>query len=294
MEMQTISASDDLGNIQTMMAGFGALCIVIFLFAPMTGGQSGPGSMIYMVAGSGEQWPMLLFAFLSAFLVYYRLFLWASVAGIGVLLTSMPVIWQILKTDLFSPAIPASIYSYPHHSAVGLSALHFLALSAGILLLCAASGWGIWLEWKGKRRHALSATVLMPRRFDPRAINPQATIGFCYFCGTKNPLSRNQCLQCSANLSWMGSALPAVSSKPVQPAKPKQDFWAMSPIDWTVWGVGIISFIAWPLGLILFFVYSRNGDDKGNAALIGACVALLIFVARLVYTMSTVGHLIGN
>lgn len=113
MEMQKFSSTDDIGNIQTMMAGFGALCILIFLFAPLMGEQSGPGSMIYMVEGGGEQWPMLLLAFLGAFLVYYRLFLWASVAGIGVLFTSIPVIWQILKTDLFSPAIPEPIYSYP-------------------------------------------------------------------------------------------------------------------------------------------------------------------------------------
>jgi len=58
-------------------------------------------------------------------------------------------------------------------------------------------------------------------------------------------------------------------------------------VDWSVLAIGIISFLLWPLGLILFFAYSKTDDEKSNAAIIGAGLALALIVVRFIFIMAT-------
>jgi hypothetical protein len=65
----------------------------------------------------------------------------------------------------------------------------------------------------------------------------------------------------------------------------------LETIDWGSWGVGLLSLLVWPLGLVLFFSYSRNGDEKANAALIGACIGIGFLLLRLLLTMVRVSSM---
>jgi hypothetical protein len=178
--------------------------------------------------------------------------------------------------------------------SVTFSRFQIFALLVGSLCLITALVWILCLEWETQwnGRPAKSTSTAPLRRFDPRSIDPLATTGYCYNCGTKNPLSRNQCLQCNVNLSWLGASPPTIPSKTISRPQPKQDFYAMPSIkmDWSVLLIGILSFLLWPLGIVLFFAYSKTDEEKGNAAIIGACLALALFVLRFIYIMATAVH----
>jgi len=272
-------------KIQTWAAIVGAVFIVLFLFIPLPDGNSSSSSnVIYMVNGTGEQWPMLLFAILTAVMVYFKIWYGAFVSGICILFTTLPLSWRYVSMGMYS------VFYNSRPQIISLSPLQLFLLALGVIALCVTPCLGIWNKWSEEIRKASAKPS--PRRFDPRSINPLATMGYCYNCGTKNPLSRNQCLQCNVNLSWLGASSPVVATKSVPRPKPKQDFYAMPSIsvDWTVLGVGIISFLLWPLGLVLFFAFSKTDEERGNAAIIGACLALALFVLRFIYLMATAVH----
>jgi hypothetical protein len=94
------------------------------------------------------------------------------------------------------------------------------------------------------------------------------------------------------NLPWLRSSPAPLPAKPVQRQNAKQDFFVMPSlsVDWTVLGIGILSFLVWPLGLVLFFAFSKTDEEKGNAAIIGACLALALFVLRFVLLMAKAVH----
>lgn len=275
------------------MAVFGAFCVLIFAFSPLPSISSSPGSAVFMVEGHGEQWPMILFALSIAILVYFQVVYGALAAVIGFCLSLLSVMYQFYS-GTYQPIRNIIMWGiFARADSVTFSKFQIFALFVGALCLVTATVWVLWLEWEAQwnGRPAKSTSAAPLRRFDPRSIDPLATTGYCYNCGTKNPLSRNQCLQCNVNLSWLGASSPAAVSKTIS-AKPKQDFYAMPSIsiDWTVLGIGIISFLLWPLGLVLFFAFSKTDEEKGNAAIIGACLALALFVLRFIYLMATAVH----
>ncbi len=63
----------------------------------------------------------------------------------------------------------------------------------------------------------------------------------------------------------------------------------LDDVDWGWWGIAAISLAVWPLGLLLYFAYSRTGDEKGGAAIIGAGIGLILMALRFVFIMSKVG-----
>jgi hypothetical protein len=292
--MESFLHSEEKEKFQTWMAVFGAICVLIFAFSPLPSISSSPGSAVYMTEGHGEQWPMIIFALSVAILVYFQVAYGALVTAIGFCVSLLSVIYQFYS-GTYLPIrniIMWGIFARAH--SVTFSKFQIFALFVGSICLIASTVWVLWLEWETQwnGQPAKNAAAAPSRHFDPRSIDPLATTGFCYNCGTKNPLSRNQCLQCNVNLPWLAASAPAVSAKPVQRQKPKQDFFAMPSVsvDWTVLGIGIISFLVWPLGLVLFFAFSKTDEEKGNAAIIGACLALALFVLRFIYLMATAVH----
>lgn len=272
-------------KIQTWIAVVGAMFILLFLFIPLPDGRSSSaGSVIYMVNGTGEQWPMLIFAIVTALMVYFKFWYGAFASGVCMLLTTVPLSWRYFSMGMYS------VFGNSHPQSISLSPFQLFLLVLGVTALCVTPCLGLWNKWSEEIRKATAKPS--PRRFDPRTIDPLATTGFCYNCGSKNPLSRNQCLRCNVNLSWLGASTPTVMPRIAPRPAPKQDVFAMPSVsvDWTVLGIGIISFLLWPLGLVLFFAFSKTDEEKGNAAIIGACLALAMFVLRFVYMMATAVH----
>lgn len=293
--MQSFLHSAEKEKFQTVMAVFGAICVLIFAFSPLPSTSSSAGSAVFMVEGHGEQWPMIIFALSVAVLVYFQVVYGALVAAMGFGISLLAVIYQFYS-GTYRPVRNIIMWgTFGAVHSVTFSKFQIFTLLVGVICLIMATGWVLWLEWEmqwnGRPAKSTSAVPQL-RRFDPRSIDPLATTGYCYNCGTKNPLSRNQCMQCNVNLSWLGASTPAVVPKSATRPTPKQDFYAMPSIsiDWTVLGIGILSFIFWPLGLVLFFAFSKTDEEKGNAAIIGACLALALFVIRFIYMMSTSVH----
>ncbi|MDQ3813284.1 MAG: hypothetical protein M3347_04965 [Armatimonadota bacterium] len=279
-------SDDNSDNIRTAMGIFGALCVLGFLFSPLAGRWSSAGTSVYMVEGKGEQWGLILLAPATGFLVYRRLWGWATTAGSLLLLVALVTAWRC-----YQAAHPDPYSYYRGYSAYQLPAfIDWMALATGVVLLWAASIWGLWQERSERHANLIFAPGAHPRHFDPRSRNPQATFGFCSICGTKNPLTLSQCHQCHAPLAWATPRPQAAPVKPVPPSKPagSREPW-LATVDWGFWGIALVSFLFWPLGLLLFFSYSRNGDDKANAALIGAGVGLLLMALRFVALMAKVG-----
>jgi hypothetical protein len=292
--MESLLHANDREKVQIWMAAFAVLCLLIFAFSPLPTRSSDPGSPIYMVEGHGEQWFLLIFAISIAILVYFQIAYAALVAAIGFLMTLLSVIYQFYS-GTYRPWREIGVWRvFGVVHIVTFSRFQILTLMAGTVFLIAPVVWVLWLEWETlwNGRPAKSAAAAPPRYFDPRSIDPLATTGFCYNCGTKNPLSRNQCLQCNVNLPWLRSSPAPLPAKPVQRQNAKQDFFVMPSlsVDWTVLGIGLLSLLVWPLGLVLFFAFSKRDEEKGNAAIIGACLALALFVLRFVLLMAKAVH----
>jgi len=268
------------------MAVAGLLGIVYFLFAPISGRYASTEPVIYMVLGTGEQWGLLVCAPLAAYLIHHAHYRWAiGVSGILFLLGLI-----VTRNALAHAYNMAHGHFYqgwlPQYS---LGFLHWLALGSGIGLLTAGALWELIHGYAQARREAALTHSQARQSFDPRYHNPQATTGFCSVCGAKNPLTLSKCQQCYAALPWAaqprtGQAQAVKASGKIQ--TPRVSF---ASVDWGFWGIVLLSLLFWPLGLLLFFAYSRAGDDKSNAAIIGAGIGLLIMVFRFVAMMAKVG-----
>jgi hypothetical protein len=106
--------------------------------------------------------------------------------------------------------------------------------------------------------------------------------------GWRQVYGRRTTIQLGSQSAAKPTATPSNPAKPIQSSRRSfGDF--LSTIDWGWWGIAVISFLAWPLGLLLYFAYSRTGDDKGGAALIGAGLGLVLMALRFVFIMSRVG-----
>ena len=277
-------SDDKFDNIRSVMVICGTLCVFRFLFAPLAGHWSTNGSSVYLVEGKGEQWGLLILAPLAALLVYRRLAVWSVGVGNLLLLVALWTAWRCSQAE----DSPYSVYRAG--SAYHLPTVwHWVALGGGVMLIVAAADWVAWDEWGESLRSLSPAREAAPRSFDPRSRNPQADFGFCSFCGARNSLLLTRCHQCHSPLSWATQRTQAVA-KPIAPTKPAtpHEPW-FAAVDWGFWGTGLLSLLFWPLGLLLFFTYSRNGDDKGNAALVGAGLGLLLMALRLLAAMAKVG-----
>lgn len=264
-----------------VLAGFGAFLILVFLFLPL----SYPAGNIYIVWGGGEQWLLLLSTAIAAFALYRNSWQWSAGSVGTLLLTAFFIVYRVRGLN------PASDSPYYRRTHLGPEIIHWLALAiacglfAGGAILLLIDGWH---DWKAQFLARQGSQGNNPRLFDPRRYNAQATVGFCCCCGTKNPLNQAKCRQCKAPLAWI--ALPSTSPRPTPRSRPQASgasFWAS--VDWGWWGIAALSLIAWPMGLLLYFAYSRTGDDKGGAALIGAGIGLVLMALRFVFMMSRVG-----
>jgi len=288
--MQSQVNPGEADNIRIWIAIAGCLFIVGFLFSPLPHSpHSSSGAIVYMVSGNGLQWLIVMLSLLTLFLICYKQYLLAPFAAISLSLTTLPITWNYVKAVFFdnTPAARSLYGIRSHFDEPGT--LQIVLMLVGLALLLGVAGWAVWCEWNDDKYRVKTSARVSPRHFDPRTVNPQATTGYCHNCGAQNLLSRNQCVRCNVNLPWFGASAPATTAQRIQRTPPKQEFFKMVSIgvDWSVLAIGIISFLLWPLGLILFFAYSKTDDEKANAAVIGAGLALALIVVRFIFIMAT-------
>ncbi len=234
----------------TWMAIAGALCVFVFLFLPMPRRWESEDFQIYLASGKAEAVALFLCVPAVAFLIYRKNFIWALGA------IAVPLLLLLMKLVFSGLARLGGVDRYSGRAAFGYHPepgfLHWAILIVGMILLIGAEIYGLLQSSGGRRR--------------PVTIS-----------GTQGGQSR----------ATPARPVPVKSARRGAPRFSLSDFF--ESVDWGFWGIALLSLLFWPLGLLLFFAYSRSGDDKSGAALLGAGLGLGLMVLRFIIAMAKVG-----